>query len=128
MFAKTGPADAPATRAGTFSMIGADVTIRGELHASVDLHLDGRIEGEVTCAALVQGGDSVIQGNITAKAARIAGTVEGSVTADELTVEPSARITGDCHYGTISVATGARVDGRLASRAATAPGLKVVSG
>lgn len=132
MFKSTPAADgvAPATgaKSGPFSLIGGDVVITGEVSASVDLHIDGRIDGDVTCATLVQGPDSVIRGNVVAKAARISGTVEGSITADELIVERSARISGDCTYAAITVANGAKVDGRLNSRGGGVPELKVVGG
>ena len=39
----------------TFSVLGPDIVINGDLSAKVDLHLDGKIDGNVSCAALVQG-------------------------------------------------------------------------
>lgn len=114
--AKSGPATG--ARQIPFSLIGADVTIRGDLEATVDLHVDGRVEGDIVCAALVQGPDSRIAGRVTAQSARIAGTVEGSITADELVVEASARITGDIHYATISIAAGAQVAGQFTLKGA----------
>ena len=96
-----------------FSLIGGDVTIEGNVRASVDLHIDGRIEGDLVCAALVQGSESVIKGHVTAKTARIGGTIEGSIVADELVVEATAHITGDISYGIISIAQGADVEGRV---------------
>jgi cytoskeletal protein CcmA (bactofilin family) len=101
-----------------FSLIGGDVVIVGNISASVDLHIDGRIEGDIACAGLVQGQDSVVRGNVVARAARIAGTVEGSIIADELVVEKSARITGDTVYGTMSIEGGAQVDGRFTPKGA----------
>ena len=119
-----------------FSLIGGDVVVTGDIKATVDLHIDGRIDGDLTCAGLVQGADSVIKGAVTAKTARISGTVEGSVTVDELIIERGARIKGDCSYGTLSVAPGAVVEGQFKPKAAAGgaafgPGaleLKVVAG
>jgi cytoskeletal protein CcmA (bactofilin family) len=99
-----------------FSIIGSDVTIKGDMSASVDLHIDGRIEGDISCASLVQGPDSVIKGHITAQSARLAGLVDGSITAGELIVESSARITGDVSYTSISIATGGQIEGRFAPK------------
>lgn len=101
----------------TFSVIGADVVITGDIEASVDLHIDGRIEGDVRCAALVQGADSRIKGRIEAQSARLAGAVEGSVDVGDLVIEASARITGDVTYTTLSIAQGSQVDGRFSPRA-----------
>jgi cytoskeletal protein CcmA (bactofilin family) len=97
-----------------FSIIGGDVAIQGSIEASVDLHIDGKVEGDIACASLVQGPESRIKGHVTAKSARIAGVIEGSITADELVVEASARITGDVTYETISIATGGQIDGNMA--------------
>jgi cytoskeletal protein CcmA (bactofilin family) len=96
-----------------FSIIGGDVVITGNVEASVDLHIDGRIDGDISCAALVQGADSRIKGHVHAKSARIGGLIEGSITADELIVESSARITGDVSYDVISIATGGQIDGKM---------------
>ncbi len=112
-----------------FSLIGGDVVITGDISASVDLHIDGKVEGDIKCAALVQGPDSSIRGHITAKTARLSGLVEGSITAEELVVESSARITGDIAYDRITIATGGQVDGRFAHRspAVQAGDLKLIS-
>jgi len=103
------------------SIIGSEVIISGDLATDAQLHVDGRIDGNVRCAQLIQGGDGIISGNIVAEEARLAGTVEGTVSAATLTVEATARILGDIAYDTISIEAGARIDGRLGRRAA--PGL-----
>ncbi len=100
----------------TFSIIGSDVVIKGDVTASVDLHVDGRIEGDIQCASLVQGECSHIEGGITAETARLAGTVSGSITARELVVLRSARINGDVHYDALTIEQGAEVEGRFAHR------------
>lgn len=122
MFSKK-PAAAPrqsapmASRGSTFSVIGGDVVIKGDISASADLHIDGRVEGDIACASLVQGQSSCIQGAIEAESARIGGTVTGSITARELVVLQSARIEGDVHYDTLTIEQGATVEGRFAHRA-----------
>ncbi|WP_205651046.1 bactofilin family protein [Tsuneonella mangrovi] len=100
----------------TFSVIGSDVTIKGDISASADLHLDGRIEGDIACASLVQGESSHVQGAIEAESARIGGTVTGSITARELVVLQTAKIEGDVYYDTLTIEQGATVEGRFAHR------------
>jgi len=110
-------------------VIGADVQINGDIRATVDLHIDGHIQGDVACATLVQGERSRIVGAIQADQARIAGAVEGTLTVKTLVIEATARITGDVSYESLSMAVGAEVDGRLTHlNAASVPqGLKLVS-
>lgn len=108
------PKSATGARNAPFSLIGGDVTICGNIAASVDLHIDGHVEGDISCASLVQGPDSRITGHIVAQSARLAGLVNGSITADELVVESSAQITGDIRYERITIEAGSRVDGRFA--------------
>lgn len=107
----------------TFSVIGADVTITGNLGASADLHIDGSVLGDITCASLVQGEKSSISGVVIAETARLAGKVTGSITARELVILKTARIEGDVHYDALTIEQGAEVDGRFApnARQAAAP-------
>ena len=101
----------------TFSVIGADVTITGNLAASADLHIDGTVDGDITCKSLVQGEKSAINGAVVAETARLAGKVTGSITARELVILKSARIEGDVHYDALTIEQGAEVDGRFAPNA-----------
>ncbi len=99
----------------TFSMLGADMAIKGDIAASADLHIDGRVEGDIACASLVQGESSEIAGAVMAQSARMAGTVHGSITARELVILASARIFGDVHYDSLTIEQGAQVEGRFAA-------------
>lgn len=126
MFSKksTPSEGAPAPRAtpsmassSTFSVFGADISITGDVRAEAELHVDGRIEGDIACKTLVQGAQSEVVGAVVADSARLAGTVRGSITVSELVILKSARIEGDVHYDSLTIEQGAEVDGRLAHRA-----------
>jgi cytoskeletal protein CcmA (bactofilin family) len=110
----------PVANGATFSVIGPDVTIRGDIEASADLHVDGKVVGDVSCAALVQGEKSLIEGAITAERARLSGQVRGTITARELVVLKTARIEGDVTYETLTIEQGAAVNGKFAPKGAAA--------
>jgi len=117
---------------GALSFIGGEVTVTGNVSGQGDLHIDGGIEGDIACNALILGGSGRVKGNITAEKATLAGTVSGTVSARTLVIEKGARITGDLAYETITIETGAEVDGRLTKRASAAErvpaeGLKLVA-
>lgn len=98
----------------TFSVIGSDVTIKGDVSASTELHVDGKIEGDIACSSLVQGEASTIDGSVEAESARLAGTLTGSISARELIILKTARITGDVHYDALTIEQGAVVEGSFA--------------
>jgi cytoskeletal protein CcmA (bactofilin family) len=102
----------------TFSVLGPDIAIKGDLTATMDLHLDGRIDGDVKCGSLVQGESSEVTGAVMAESARVAGTIRGSITADVLVILKTARIDGDISYGTLTVEEGAQVNGKFTPRSA----------
>jgi cytoskeletal protein CcmA (bactofilin family) len=103
-----------ASNGSTFSVIGTDVTIRGDISATADLHVDGTVEGDIACASLVQGESSRVEGAIEAETARLAGTVKGTITVRELVILKSAVIQGDVHYDALTIEQGASIDGRFA--------------
>lgn len=108
----------------TFSVIGPDVVIKGDVIATADLHIDGKVTGDITCASLVQGESSSIHGAIKAESARLAGTVCGTIAVSELVILKAARIEGDVDYDTLTIEQGAAVEGRISpaiKRAAAMP-------
>ena len=121
---------ATGARHTTFSVLGSDVVITGNVSASVDLHVDGKIDGDLKCANLVQGEASEIKGAVIADTAKIAGLLDGSIEAKTLIVHATARITGDVTYETITIENGGKVEGKLSHRRAGAvkspPPLEVV--
>lgn len=121
------PAVASRSNEPGFSILGADLVLRGALHAEADLHIDGTIEGDVVCKALVQGEASTITGSISAEVVRLAGTVEGPVEAAQVIILRTARVRGDVRYDALTVEQGALVEGHFARRdGAGSPGLALI--
>ena len=107
---------ATGARHTTFSVLGSDVVITGNVSASVDLHVDGKIDGDLKCANLVQGEASEIKGSVVAETAKIAGLLDGAIEAKTLIVHATARITGDVTYESITIENGGKVEGKLSHR------------
>lgn len=125
-----GAAARPAARQGpgSSSFIGPDVVVSGDVACTGEVRIDGRIEGNVRCEILVQGEGGTITGHIFADAAQLSGLVDGTVRARLVTLEPSARVTGDVTYETLSIAAGAAIEGRLARKEAAAAVTPAVPG
>ena len=109
------------------TLIGPSVTIRGDVDFEGGVHLQGRVLGNLRMQA---GGDAVVEivegaaveGEVRARQASINGSVRGDVhVAQRLVLGPKAVIDGNVHYGSIEMALGARITGKLLSGAAAGP-------
>lgn len=112
---------------GGLSFIGTDVVISGNVTGTGQLHIDGRVEGDVQCETLIQGQGGTIAGHISCDTGHLAGLIDGTVKARVVTLEPSARVTGDVSYETLSIAAGATIEGRLARKEVGSPATGAVT-
>jgi cytoskeletal protein CcmA (bactofilin family) len=101
------------------TLIGEGTTINGDLHFKGGLHIDGKIEGSVTCDA-ADGGLLIIsdlarvKGEVKVPRIVINGLLEGDLTATEkLELQEKARVNGNIFYRNIEMTMGAQVNGQL---------------
>lgn len=101
-------------RANNVSLVANGTEITGDIQSSVDLRIDGRVNGAVHCTAKLAVGESGhIKGNITCDSAEISGTVRGQIFAkDILQLNGSASIQGDMEAARFVVADGASIRGK----------------
>ncbi len=109
----TAPASPAPVSNDHISVIGADILITGNIEAEVDLHIEGRVVGDVRCATLILGERSSVSGNIFAHRVRVSGAVEGSIETLDLAIEAGARVRGDVTYSRLRIANGGIVSGKL---------------
>jgi cytoskeletal protein CcmA (bactofilin family) len=101
------------------TLIGERTTIKGDLNFQGGLHVDGKIEGSVTCDAadggvLIVSDLARIKGEIKAPRVVINGSVEGDLTAmEKLELQENARVNGNVYYRSIEMTLGAQVNGQL---------------
>jgi cytoskeletal protein CcmA (bactofilin family) len=95
------------------SMIGSDIVVTGNIEAQVDLHIEGRVQGDVRCATLILGEQSEVRGSIYADRVRVSGKVDGAIECKDLAVEATATVTGDVLYERLRVANGGVVEGHM---------------
>ena len=97
--------------------LGTSVVIKGELSASEDLILYGRMEGRVTVHGghtLTIGRHADIRAEIDAKAVVIQGTVTGNVTARErVEIQTTGAVSGDVSSPRLAIADGASIRGKV---------------
>lgn len=81
--------------------IGPTLSVRGEVTATDDINIEGRVEGPMWCEghAVTIAEDAVVQGDIVGRDITIAGRVTGTLVATEV----------------VDIRTTADVDGRIVS-------------
>ena len=81
----------------------------------VNLRINGEFEGTLdTKGTLVVGSKANIKANITVESISVAGVVDGDIKAfSGLTLDATARLTGDVETPRLSIAEGAVLNGRV---------------
>jgi cytoskeletal protein CcmA (bactofilin family) len=85
----------------------------GDLVSDGEVHVDGRIDGDIQCSILVIGQNGSITGEITAATVRVFGSVTGQISAKSVELAKTAHILGDITHDSLSVEAGAYVEGRF---------------
>lgn len=101
------------------SLIGSATKIEGDLHFRGGLRIDGHICGNViadteSSSMLIISEQAIIDGEVRAAHVVVNGVIHGPVISTELLeLQPKARISGDVHYKTLEMLSGALVSGKL---------------
>jgi len=87
------------------SIIGAGVTLKGEIISTADIRIDGKVIGNIRSAARVLiGADGVVEGDIEGMQADIMGTVIGNLRIKELlSLKANGMITGNIQTGKLQM-------------------------
>ena len=101
----------PSVKSGVPSIISPDLRVNGDLVCSGDIQVDGWIEGDIQSRNVVVGEGATVHGAIQGENVRICGIVNGQIRADNVTLEKSARVTGDILHKSLSIEQGAFLEG-----------------
>jgi cytoskeletal protein CcmA (bactofilin family) len=109
------PRQPPTRSAAPTTFLDASTDFSGKLKCTESLRIDGRVEGEVHCDhAVVIGEPGVVLASIQADSVVIAGQVKGDINArSKITLDKTARVTGDLCTPGIVIQEGAKLEGRI---------------
>jgi cytoskeletal protein CcmA (bactofilin family) len=93
------------------STIGEDLVITGDVTSKGEIHLGGKILGDVQCIALVLDENGNLEGNVTADDVIVRGRLVGSVRARRITLQANARVEGALHHESLSLEQGTFFEG-----------------
>lgn len=107
------------------TLIGAHVTIRGDVEFSGGLYVEGRVIGKVSAvegesAVLMLAETGSIEGEVRAPVVLLNGRLDGDVhAAERVELAANARVQGNVHYRVVEMNAGAQLTGRLVHADAT---------
>jgi len=97
------------------TVIGAGITIEGEISSDEELVVQGTIRGKLDAreGVTVEVGGTV-EADITAGPLTVAGSVTGNITStDRVDLQPGARVVGNVKATRITIADGAQFKGNV---------------
>ncbi len=103
------------------SIISDKTHLKGDVISEGIVHVDGQIEGDISCDELVIGIKGIVTGSVTAANVQLYGVLNGKVSADNLFIAKSAKLIGDATHNTIAIEPGAYIDGHCMRMGAPIP-------
>jgi cytoskeletal protein CcmA (bactofilin family) len=94
------------------SIIGEDLTIRGNVTCKGEIQVDGEIEGDIRCGSLLLGDKSQVTGGVAAEDVVVRGHLVGSITALRITLQGQCHVEGDIFYQSLAIEQGAYFEGK----------------
>lgn len=110
------PAPPPRPQPGGRSVLAADVRLTGDLTSSGTVELQGEIAGDIAAQTIVIGPEGRVNGKLTADQIEIRGRLDGMADCGGLTLRSHAQVQADVAYDTLTVESGAQIDGRFNRR------------
>ncbi len=93
------------------SIISADMMISGDVFSEGEIHIDGKLDGDIKCRILILGVASEVSGTITADTVKIHGKFNGQIVAGSVLLASTAYMTGDITHESIEIEPGAYLEG-----------------
>jgi cytoskeletal protein CcmA (bactofilin family) len=112
-----GKPKAPAKAAAMPSIISEGLHVTGNLSCDGDVQIDGRVDGDIEARSLTIGENGTVDGSITADEVHVSGTLNGEINARTVVIARSAHVRGDVAHDVLSIESGAQFEGKSARRA-----------
>ncbi len=93
------------------SIIGADLSIVGDLSSEGEVQVDGSIDGDIRTKNLLIGESATVKGEIVGDTIRVYGKVDGQIKARAVILAKSAHVVGNILHENLSIEEGAFLEG-----------------
>lgn len=103
------------------SIISENTKVTGDIISTGIIHVDGRVEGDISCEELVIGLKGMVIGSVNANNLHLYGQLQGKAIVDKLFVAKTAKLLGDATHNQIAIEPGAYIDGHCIRAGAPIP-------
>lgn len=103
------------------SIISENTQVKGDIISNGIIHIDGHVEGDVTCDELVIGVKGTVIGSVNVTNLHLYGVLQGKAAVDKLFVSKTAKLLGDATHNSIAIEPGAYIDGHCMRAGAPIP-------
>ena len=94
------------------TIIGEDLTIRGNVISTGEIQVDGEIEGDIRCGSLLLGDKSKVTGGVAAEDVIVRGRIVGSIRGLRITLQAQSYVEGDIFAQSLAIEQGAYFEGK----------------
>jgi len=93
------------------SVIGAGVTVTGNLLSAGDVEIEGEVQGDIRCKSILIGDKARVTGEVAAEDVVVLGRVDGAIRGEFVMLKSGSRVDADLYYNSLVVHQGAIFDG-----------------
>ena len=95
------------------SILSEETTVKGDVFFKGKMRIDGKVEGNVEGDYLILGASGKILGDVKVQTLVCQGSIEGSLSAENVELKPTSFIKGKLEAVKLSVDAGAKVEGEV---------------
>lgn len=94
------------------TIIAAGVRVTGNIRSDGDVHVDGRVDGDIDARILTVGAQGHVVGHIDVDDAIVQGIVNGAIRARRIRLTRSCRVIADITHDILAIDEGASFEGQ----------------
>ncbi|HET6468294.1 MAG TPA: polymer-forming cytoskeletal protein [Geminicoccaceae bacterium] len=94
------------------SIIAAGLHVKGDIRTEGELHVDGRVDGDVECLSLTVGEAGHVVGHVRAEEITVYGIVNGTMEGRRVRLTRNCKVIADISHDVLSIDEGASFEGQ----------------
>lgn len=101
------------------TVVSVNTQVNGAIVTSDELHVHGKVTGDIRAAAITVIAGGIVKGDLTAETIVVDGAVEGRIEAQHVLLRAGALVSGEIVHGSLGIDTAAVFEGTIKRVAAS---------